>query len=531
MSFIKNRKIWLFLGVAAIIVAAFSFYEFFWIGVHKLPGADSYAYIRRAAEVLSGGLSRLNFDNYLQNSLWNDLHADYTNFFVLTLVPFAWGNLFVTDKIFIILFDLILAGAVFFALAGRGRTSTEKRFDLYFAAGVTLFFFFANIGFFLRLTEARPHLFSILFFWLEVFLIFIYRKKPWLLLPLVFIHTWWHISSFIVLVPVLLALFLSKPKDFRPLGYSLLGLGLGLILHPQFPNHAILYFYQIAIPIVYRISPFPIDGAFENKPNWQILPFVTANFGQIVLLGVLVGLFVWSKKAKFSKLEWGSVGLFGIFGALSLVSRRFADYWAVSSVVVLWIFRERIFWGIKGVWGFLGKNWGRRVVALVLAVAVLGALGAGVYWKYFRNDLGGVDYQGNVAANYPEDKGAGEWLAQNALPDSVIYDSAWEEFPMLMFYASHMHFSVGEELGFVYLHDRELLRIYENLRDGKELEQVEGNLIYQPLNKEFKRLLIEKFGAEYAVVKKGRTEKLPDLLKAAGYQPVFEDDRNMVLKI
>jgi hypothetical protein len=114
-------------------------------------------------------------------------------------------------------------------------------------------------------------------------------------------------------------------------------------------------------------------------------------------------------------------------------------------------------------------------------------------------------------------RGAGEWLAANTEAGARVFNTDWDDFPMLFYYSPQNTYVAG--LDPTYLHDKdaELWGIYANITLGRERQAAP--------------LIRQRFGAEYVFTDNQHSDFLDKARASGSFQIVYEDRYTTVLRV
>ena len=63
-------------------------------------------------------------------------------------------------------------------------------------------------------------------------------------------------------------------------------------------------------------------------------------------------------------------------------------------------------------------------------------------------------------------KGAAEYIRDHAPPETVVFNSDWDDFPYLFFFNSDCYYILGLDQLYMIHYDRELFDLWKDIRDG-----------------------------------------------------------------
>ena len=510
------------------VFVVFALYQFLWIGASQLAGNDSYTHLAKTNIFITEGFEEAKYEHMLPYTAWTDLHTDNTLVYDLLIAPLTYfPNQIIAAKLFTCLLAGVIA-SVFFTVSVR----ISKRSKLSLAATLLLF---ANYAFFLKFTELRSLVFSILFFFLTAAVVLYGRRRYYLLSPIAFFYTLLHTSAFLMLLPLVVVL-LADLKQFKHnllmFAYSILGMLAAVLIFPA-PNFLQIFVLQPVIPLFYLRSAFEIEGAYEVKGEIRTpLNFLITNlFSTFVLLSLLAAII---RNRYFRKLTPGqsaSILLFVILVTLTFISRRFSEYISPAALLMVSInaeFISRQFIKLKGI---LQKNAKIKLAFVLLVLISLPVFAFVFYTKFIRDNLERADLGQGLPDSYNAAVFANTRLPEGAL----LFNHDWTDFPFFAYYAPVHKYAAGMELGFMYLHNPYMLRFYQDFRSYRNLEIRDGELIYTLNNLNAFHLIQSEFGSNYLLMRKGKSEKTTALLlqnyQEFGLEKEFEDENYVIFNI
>lgn len=429
--------------------AQFSFSYFY--------GNDSYYHTRYAQIFTQRGISK-TFP-WTQFSIWKDHFSDKDFLFHLYLLPFCsnGGNLIKKGKIA----ALILACsvfAVFFIVAFRNRLITPYIWPL--------LLLISGPSFQHRLLSVRPQFFGVLICMLFVDSFLNDRRKSVFLYSLL----WPLLHSSYFLVPVLggiiLLSSLDRKKGIRLFTYSIVGMGLGVVLNPYFPNN--LYFSWVQGVLVLRNSsglqssmPKILGGEFLPFPLTELLLFstVTVVAFLIGLAGFLtVRLLGWKMDDKVKSYLLIS----SFFFISTLIWRRFIEYWIPFATLFAAFFLSQLLEKEK-VKQFFKKGILMKLVAGIFLLLAVGLL-----------MIQRIELEEHIKALkterpfivLPTFKSGAAWIKQNIEPGQTVFHPSWNEFSQLYHYDPSHFYIVGLDPSFFYYYDKDLFDLWYRISLG-----------------------------------------------------------------
>ena len=483
-----------------------------------LSGADGYYHIKMAYLYRTGEISRVgeNF-HWTRESIWNGGFSDKDYLFHLYLSPFTLladgpddaGGLIAAAKIANTTLGALLALAMFAAL----RLLRVKHAWLYvilmMVAGGTYLAFRFNL--------CRSYLISIALAVSGWALLARNRRLELFLLAVVFTlaYTASHLLLGMLLVRAVMELVLGPRKEstrWRDLvsngilaGCITGGILLGLLLHPQSANLLHIWWVQNVVvlalshqetvaPVIDNVTAlFGVETNYAGKVSLSLGRELNPTKGPAVVFstpGVFFAPMVLPLLA--AGLRWrpsreavltGTIAV--VWFILYLLNGRFIEYAAPFSALAMGVWVT----GMLDSRGYAAFKRLRPVTAraIPLSLAIIGVIaavgvwvGAGLAWR--ERDRGGIEM-------------AGRWLHENKVSHGkVVFHDRWDDFTLLIFYASEVDYLQGLDPTFMLLKDREKYKTWYAIKRGKR--------------REFLETVREDFDASYMLVHRSSSEYL-----------------------
>lgn len=523
------------LSIAFLTLLSFMLlYQFYWIGPDRLAGNDSYTHITKSELILSKdrGLKSASYPNILPFTLWGKLESDNTIPFDLFITPFIGTNYLFKTKIYISLMYALI-GAIAFHLANKKIRNSILLFTVIISS------FILNVGFFLKFTELRSLVLSVLFYFLTGYILFIYRRKYYLLILIAFLYTMLHTTSFLMLIPVG-SIFLFEPERWKShmkqAGFIIIGILLAVIIFPS-NNFLQTFIWQPLIPFHYILADFSIDGAYEVKGDWRTPYNLLLSNGINMLIASITITIYLSKRSlkKFTASQKASLIAFLGVIFLDLFSRRFSDYMTLSGLLVFILHYQLYIKYAETLYKYLirSKLAIGGIITFIFITIIFGSLF--LYSRFLKDNLSNQNSSGEIiSSSEPEPFGAGRFLNENYPNGTYVYNAAWEDFPFIFYKAREFKYAAGMEVGFMYLYDKEMLRFYQDFRAKENFELKESELIYIPEDIPFDQYISSKFNSNLIMLKKGRfeimTQYLKDNASILGLDTVYEDPYYIIIE-
>ena len=459
---------------------------------------DSCYHVAMAQVIREHGITR-RFE-WTELSIWKDRYSDKEFLFHLALVPFCGGGPE----------DAIRGGKVFIALLGLG---VFVGFSLMLRShGVpapwiwTLVLLVASGHWLVRLTMIRPHVLSIGLALLALHFLLRGRWKPVAILG--FAYSWSYAAPHLMIaaagVIAVSRWALEREWDWKPLAGAAGGVGVGMVIHPYFPNNIVLWWVQ-NVQVLFRA--WGVWGPSEIRLGDELAPASTwiLTHGASAALGLFVACNLVAAAVR-PRLAWQALSLLALtwaFFLMELFSMRFVEYFAPCAVLTgAWVAKDLL---VRD-----RPTWiSRTEVRWASAVGLAGALLAANAWSNY------VVF--SVVGRYPAwEVGATDWIRTSVPPGDRVLHVTFDQFPNLFLRDRTHRYLVGLDPLFGYAsHPDEIVYMYK-IRTQEEA----------PDPREISRRL----GGRYLVAEKARWKHIEGV-KKLGAKVAFEDERAVVLDL
>ena len=407
----------------------------------NLFGNDGYFHIKFAQIMRQQGL-RPPFPWLPLTILNAENFYDHHFLYHVLLIPFTFGDLRLGAK---------WAGVISPALAFVAGWVVLRRQKVPYAALWALGFFAVSQAFLFRLSMTRVQAMSLLMLLLILHVTLTGRYR-WLF-SLSFIYIWLYDAFVLVLIVVSAYIVVSwlfeRRLKWAPLGYALLGLALGLLINPYFPNNFIFIYHHI-LPKLVNTTAINVGNEWYPYSTWNLVE----NSGP-ALLAFIAGAFALGLREQ--RMEPRTAALFlisVIFGLMVFKSRRFIEYFpafalifcalAWSPLLDKWLANNKRL-----------KRWLPLGMVLVLMAAI--AFNLRKNWQEVRDSTSYQQYQQAAA-----------WLQQNTSAGSLIFVTDWDDFTRLYFYNTHNAYTLGLDPTYMQSYNADLYELWRNISQGRE---------------------------------------------------------------
>jgi len=472
-------------------------------------------------------------------------YSDHHFFFHLLQIPFLW------------FFEPVTAAKVASVFYGTLAVFSVYWFMFYYKVEYLPLWLGALLTsgtpFFLRMSTAKTPPLTIIFLVIGIYLLF--EKRYIWLLPLMFVFTWTYSLFPMLWIAALIwmgiILWNERRFEWQPVGYTTLGMILGNIIHPYFPNNIKLFFEHLTTKI--RIGNYDVLIGME----WY--PYLTSElliFFPISLLAMLLGYTLFIPDEKLPE----KAAFFFFFSTFILTAtftaKRYTEYLPPFAVLFA-AFSWQSFFARKdsssGPAESIGaedskqvreavrnkqiedpdeKNsanleekktpsckW-RKTVFAVFAATVFFAL---MFFYYIGIQIGNFRWLGLIEFirnNEPHEKykRATEWAKANIPENEIIFNCNWDDFPKLFYFDPTHRYVHGLDPNYLYSKNPELFKVVDDIVKGKVDDP--GPIIR------------EKIGANYVFSdSKDCTDFIAKALESGWFEIAYEDDEAYFLKL
>lgn len=429
-------------------------------------GVDGYYHIKLAWIMRHQGV-KIDFP-WLPFTILNPRDfTDHHLLYHLLLIPFTFVDLRLGAKAAGLVFGTLAIFGVYLAMA-----ALRVRYPLLWLLALLG----SGEWFLIRESMTRRQSVSLAMLVLATYLL-IRGRYRWLL-PVAFAYAWLF-DGFVLLVGIvglaLAARLVAERRLVWPaLGWTLLGLGLALVLNPYFPNNIAFTYHHVllkALPnsqITVGNEWYPYSLDVLLRTSWLAVALVP--------MGAVPAALAARRALKDHTLLF-LAGLAATFLVLYLRSRRFIETEPAFAVLFC-----AYSWSRYAPLGALGQCWTRLPSGLRSALAALLVVGVG-----FQVGLVVQRAQRAVEGERPYNmfETAARFVEARSEPLEPIFQTDWDDFPYLFFYNTHNTYIVGLDPTYMYLEQPELYLLWRSIGRGE---------VAQP-----GQLIRDRFGARWVI--------------------------------
>jgi hypothetical protein len=453
-----------------------------------LASLDGYFHIRYASLLREAGWRGFppTFPWLPLTILSADRYFDHHMLFHVWLEPFAGGNLVLGAKVA----AAVGAAAAFLAPYLLLRAQRVRRAEGWIVAMLA-----AAPAFLFRMEMPRAQSWAVVF--LIVALAFAFAERDRWLLPLGWLFAWTYdgFPALLLLAAgaALARTLLTQTIDWRPLGFAVAGVLLGLIINPYFPS---------SFPFVAHHFAGKLDGAdIPVGVEWDPLPIADwIGWGGLVALLIAVGAILYRFRAGLDGKRLTAV--LAALGFLVLAWRwsRFLEYFVPMATIALALcLHERVDTAMRG----FGPR-AQRAVVTVLFV-----------WLAVTSVIAAIQIRDRPPAE--RHAAASRWIAANSAGNELVFNANWDDFPLLFFHNPHNSYAIGLDPSYLSRRNPDLYELWRRLRAGEEAEPG--------------RRLGEGFGARLAITDRRPLAFIEAMDRDPLVERAYEDEGSIVYRV
>ena len=438
------------LTASALFLLAAALFALIQWATPGIVGNDGYYHIKMAQMIRQEGL-KPTFDALPYTILNAADYYDHHLLFHLLLVPFAAadpaadGGAALTQgaKLATVLLPALAVVAVWGLLRGQ---------RVPYAAAWALGLFAVSEAFLYRMSMARAQSGAVIILALAVHWLLTGRHK-WLA-PLGFVFVWFYNAFPLLLVVagvyVVAVFLLERRVAWAALAYPLLGIALGVVVNPYFPENVVFIAGHL-LPKVGE-SAVPVGNEWSPYESWTLVQNSGAALAAVLLGTLALG---W-REERIDLASLVGLGLVGVFGLMLFRSRRFVEYFPVFALAFLALASAPL---VRGWLAQATEKRPWRRLAPVVAALILAAL-----LTLTVRDARALVADAKPADLYAE---ATLWLREEAPPGSLVFQTDWDDFTRQFFYAPHLRYINGLDPTFMQLHNEVLYNEWVDITRGR----------------------------------------------------------------
>ncbi len=413
-----------------------------------MPDNDGFYHIKLASLMRSEGL-KPDFP-WLPLTILNESEFyDHHFLFHIALAPFTFGDLRVGAKWAAVFFASLSFLAIWYLLY-------KQRIPLSWLWALALLGISEAFLYRMSITRAQSLSLGVL----ALGLTWLFDGKHLQLAVLSFLYVWLY-DAF-PLLPILGGLHMAavlvteRRFEYHPLFFIGVGIILGLLINPYFPQNIIFSFRhmlpKLVEPTVVRVGnewyPYDTGQLLENS-----LPILLIFASGIFALGAS------NRKMGSRTATLLFAALF--FGLMLFRARRFIEYFPPFALIFSAFSWSTLF--PKSIPGTPAISWSNPPVRFTVVLAGFVMISSFITVSSAQESLRG-------SKPYDTYRGVSTWLQNNTTEGTRVFQTDWDDFPRLFYYNTHNIYMVGLDPTFMQLYDAELYDLWVMITRG-EIEQ------------------------------------------------------------
>lgn len=438
-----REQVCLWLGAVVLLVVLVGLMAIVQFGTPSLADNDGYYHIKMALLMRDQGL-RIRFDwlplSILSRTAFYDHHLLYHGYLALFVGDGSVRALIQGAKVASVLMPALAFLAIWWLLYRQG-----VRWAALWTIGVCAL----SEAFLYRMSMPRAQAASLLV--LALGLHWLLQRRYVLLLPLGWCYVWLYNAFPLLLVlaviAVLATLMTERRWEWQAFFYPLLGMTLGLLINPYFPQN-------IAFILNHLAPKFGAPGTSIGNEWYPYQTWVLIENSGGALAVWLFGAFALGWRGQ--RFERATLIAFGVsiaFGILLFKSRRFVEYFPAFALIFAALSSGPLLGSL-----FVGSAIRRWCVALVL-VAVLPAP-----LVTTLRAARAVMADSKPAETYAA---ASQWLQTHTSAGIRVFQTDWDDFPRLFFYNTSNTYTIGLDPTYMQLYDARLYDEWVSITRGE----------------------------------------------------------------
>jgi hypothetical protein len=423
--------------------------------------------------------------------------VDHHFLFHVLLIPFTFGDLRTGAK---------LAAAIFSSLALASLFGLLVAYQVphrwFWLAPLVL----SSQPFLYRMAMTRAPSLSLMMLAVGAYLIL--KRKHTCLALLAFAFVWLYSLFPLILAfsaAYTVAVYLAKRKlDLWSVLASASGIIAGFVINPYFPKNLMLFREHLLMKLT---ASYPVDVGVEWYPydTWVMVESSAVAF--VIYFVALVAFDFRSRLRDLGPLFFLIVSTMLL--VMAFKSRRFIEYWPPFAIVfAAFTISSRV------------QTRCRAWVARPLDAAIMATAASVITATLIVSMAFNLWRAGSDVASEADPlayRGASQWLQAHTQPGSMVFNTDWDDFPMLFYYNPNNTYVAGLDPTYLYDRDHELWKLYERITLGEEDDPAP--------------IIRDRFGAEYVFTDNEHADFLDVANSSGDFETVYTDDYTTVLRI
>ena len=465
-----------------------------------LPDNDGYYHIKLASLMRTESL-KPDFP-WLPLSILNENEFyDHHFLFHVALIPFTFGDLRLGAKWAAVTFASLAFLAVWY-LFYRQRVPWGWLWALALLG--------ISDAFLYRMSITRAQSLSLAI--LALGLAWMLEGKHWHLGVLAFLYVWLYDAFPLLLILALLYVFaiamIERRFEYRPLLFISIGIVLGLLINPYFPDN-IIFSFRHMLPKLTGATSVSVGNEWYPYDTGQLLknslPALIA-FGSGMLALGLTG-------RKMDVRTGVALLAMLLFGLMLFQARRFIEYFPPFAL----IFAAFAWAPLIPVPQRVSTPSTRPALQALLRSNFPAILLAGIVVASGLKSLPATQNSLRNSKPYSLYAGASAWLAENTSAGERVFQTDWDDFPRLFYYNTHNTYLVGLDPTYMQLYDQESYDLWVLITRGE---------IQQP-----SQFIANHFHSHYVHSDLKHGKFIRNAEQDPGLHEVYRDDQAVVFEV
>lgn len=495
----NSRQIRSELLIAALLLILF-FAGMAWIQFASpdMPDNDGFYHIKLAYLMRTDGL-KPDFKWLPQSILSESEFYDHHFLFHVALIPFTFGDLRMGAKWAAVTFAALAFLAVWF-LFHRQRVPFAWLWALGLLGISEAFLYRMSIT---RAQSLSLGLLALAFLWLL-------EHKYKHLAALAFIYVWMYdafpLLAAMAVLYVLAVGLMERRFEYQPLLYVAVGILLGLLINPYFPDN-IIFSVRHMLPKLMDATSVRVGNEWYPYETGQLLqnslPALAAFASGVLALGL-------SGKKMDTRTAFALLAAL-LFALMLFQARRFVEYFPPFALIFAAFAWSPLIASRAVEPATQPSPWNNlqlKVNFIVLFISVsLGLFRTLPVARSRMDDLKPYDLYAD----------ASRWLEQNTNEGELVFQTDWDDFPRLFFYNTHNTYLIGLDPTYMQMYDKDRYDLWVPLV---------GGTVNQP-----SQFIANVFHARYVHTDLNHQAFLSKASKDPYMTEVYRDDQSVIFQV
>ncbi|CAG1008080.1 hypothetical protein ANAEL_03621 [Anaerolineales bacterium] len=301
-------------------------------------------------------------------------------------------------------------------------------------------------------------------------------------------------------------LLLENRLEFRPLLWAGIGIGLGLIINPYFPDNLIFTWHHL-LPKLQDATSVSVGNEWYPYDTAQVLR--NSSLALIAFASGTLALGLSGRKIDLRTTLSFLLAL--LFAVMLFKARRFVEYFPPFALIFSAFAWAPLFNVERQPVLAESKLYGKLQTSLpVILLAV--AVSAGIVKSIPVAQERIID-----SKPYTLYEGASNWLVKNTPSGELVFQTDWDDFQRLFFYNTHNTYLAGLDPTYLQLYDGDLYDLWVDITRGR---------VEQP-----SKIILERFSARYVHTDLKHGNFLREAADDPGLIEVYRDEQAVIFQV